>query len=200
MAVRSLARSGVNTGNGKYLNFLAGNTAFSPDSDYLIEEVYGTGASNTITFSSIPSTYKYLQIRWVARTTAAATVAEIRMRLNGDTTSAYWHHALVGNGSTVVSSSAASATAYMGLNYVLSANETANAYGAGIVDIADYSSASKNKTIRTLGGYTSGSNDTRLTSGAWTNTSAVSSITLYLASTTNYFTTASRFSLYGSNG
>ena len=166
----------------------------------LISTAYGTGASNTITFSSIPSTYKHLQIRWVARTTNAANATEIRYRLNGDSGSNYWSHALVGNGSTVTSTSSTALSAHMSQTFNVSASSTADSFGAGIIDLLDYASTTKNKTVKTFAGYATTANDVRLSSGVWNSTAAVNSFTLTNASSTSYFTTTSRFSLYGIKG
>lgn len=49
----------------------------------LIQEISGTGASGVITFSAIPATYRALQLRWSARTSAAVASANMTMQFNG---------------------------------------------------------------------------------------------------------------------
>jgi hypothetical protein len=75
-----------------------------------------------------------------------------------------------------------------------------NVFGAGVTDILDYTNTSKNTTVRALGGAdANGSGSIDLTSAAWLNTNAVTSITL----TTNNgstFTAGSSFALYGIKG
>lgn len=198
MAVRSLARSGIGTG-GKYLNFLAGNTAFSPDSDFLIEEqVLGTAAA-TVTFSSIPSTYKHLQIRIVGQGSSGQYELP-SLRFNGDTSTNYANHLLFSDGGTPVSSGEAN-SAYIYAGWLSGSAIGASNFGASIVDILDYSSTSKNKTVRSLAGmeYSNTNRRVQFASGHWRNTAAVSSITLGVLASAS-FSAGSRFSLYGSNG
>jgi hypothetical protein len=59
-------------------------TALPPSFDSIASIT--TTASSSITFSSIPSTYKHLQIRW-SGTTGAGSAAYLR--INGNTSSAY---------------------------------------------------------------------------------------------------------------
>jgi hypothetical protein len=198
MAIRSLTRSGV--AGGKYINFLAGNAPFLPDSDFLIQEqVLGTSAA-TVTFSSIPSTYKHLQVRYVAGTTDGTTsTQQIRLQFNGSAASAYTAHNLQGNGSSVSSNAF---TPFLRTNILLDSAITGDGhgsgvFGAGIIDILDYGSTTKNTTVRALGGLTP-NNYVHLTSGAWINTAAVTSLALTSSGTA--FRIGTRFSLYGSNG
>ena len=46
-------------------------------------------SGSSVTFNSIPSTYKHLQIRYAITTSA---YADIRFRINGDTGSNYTYH------------------------------------------------------------------------------------------------------------
>jgi hypothetical protein len=195
MAVRSLARSGV--AGGKYINFLAGNEAFDPSSDFLIEEqVLGTAAA-TVTFSSIPSTYKHLQIRFTARHTSGTTSTTVLARLNGDTGANYAWHRLRGNGSSV-SSAGTNGETSLEITQAPGSGTASNIFSAGIIDILDFSSTTKNTTVRTLAGYPGTESYATLNSGLWLNTATVSSVSLISNGTS--FAVASRFSLYGSNG
>lgn len=67
-----------------------------------------------------------------------------------------------------------------------------NAFSASITDFLDPYSTTKNKTIRTLGGY---NGETALNSGLWQSTSSITSITI--RTTTDNFAIGSRFSIYG---
>jgi hypothetical protein len=80
------------------------------------------------------------------------------------------------------------------------ASNDTNSFGATIIDILDYASASKNTTLRTLSGSSTSSNPRiGLHSGLWNVTDAVTSITLTDNEGLNY-TSSSRFSLYGIKG
>jgi hypothetical protein len=156
----------------------------------------GTGSSGTITFSSIPSTYKHLQIRYIGRNSATGSAfATIRMRINSYT-SVYPLHRLYGNGA---SASAYSSTTEVYLQDVMemATNSAATSvYGAGIIDILDYADTNKYKTVRALSGTdNNGSGEIILGSGLYQQTTAISSITLE-ANGVNWLTNSS-FALYG---
>lgn len=158
----------------------------------------GTGSSGTITFSSIPQTYTHLQIRCISKNTQAGTGnVQINLTLNGSTTG-YAHHWIYGDGATVSVSGTASTT-----NIQLIAGECYSSSGyhsVGILDILDYASTTKNKTTRWFGGAngneTAGAFFFGISSGLWTNTNAITSISLTNSSASNFATTT-QFALYG---
>jgi hypothetical protein len=163
----------------------------------------GTGSGAEITFSSIPSTYKDLQLRWIAKDifTTVTGVYVPGIRLNGDTGSNYASHDIIGNGSTVTASGNSSVGNMSKIGATMSSNASlANMMGVGILDILDYASTTKNKTIRCFAGGDTNSSTGQvfLQSGLWNNTSAVTSIT-FLVSLTGYATTT-QFALYGIKG
>lgn len=159
----------------------------------LISSATGTGSSGTITFSSIPSTYKHLQVRGVVQ---PSTSVGMNLRLNGITTSSYGWHALRGSGSTVVAQSATGTNIQTG--EALSA--TTGVTNPYIIDILDYASTSKNKTVRLVYGVPDSSSGywVGLTGGILSNTAAINSITLELGSFN--FTSGTRLALYGIKG
>jgi hypothetical protein len=80
------------------------------------------------------------------------------------------------------------------------AQDTATSWGAGVVDILDSFSTTKNKTIRSLTGKNGNSTrEIQVWSGAWRNTNSVTSITLSTSSLAN-ISAGSRFSIYGIKG
>ena len=155
----------------------------------------GSAGSATITFSSIPSTYKHLQIRVMAVYSAANPFG--LLRFNGDTGNNYWWHQLQGNGSSATASTYASIDneIYFPADAVGSSIPTVQ-----IADILDYTSTSKNKTVRILEGYdANGSGTLRLASGLWSATpAAITSITI--TTSTGTFNQYSTFALYGIKG
>ena len=164
------------------------------DSDYelISTTVLGTTASS-VTFSSIPSDYKHLQIRMVARANSAAL--NLFVRFNSSTTGYAWHY-LEGNGSAV-NSGAGSTQSRMILGVIAQA---ANRFSPSIMDILDYANTSKNTTVRQLSGADNSSNVwVGLHSGFWNNTNAITDIEL-TAGTSDSFVSGSRFSLYGIRG
>jgi hypothetical protein len=159
----------------------------------------GTGSSGVITFSSIPSTYKHLQIRYIARDTQTATfVTAPTVSFNGDTANNYTTHYLYGNG-TVVTAGANVGTNEFGYILATGANAGTNTYAAGIIDILDYTSTSKTKTVRTMSAAdNNGSGEIYFNSGLWFATpAAITSITFNAS--TNY-TSLTTFALYGIRG
>jgi len=169
-------------------------------SDYQsIATVNGTGSSSTISFSSIPSTYQHLQIRYIGRVTNSDTADNIFMQFNSDTGSNYAWHYLLGDGSTVAASGAASQTRILS-GRVSAATAASNLMGVGVIDILDYANTNKNKTARVLTGQDrNGGGVITLHSGVWLNTSSINSITITNGSATN-FTSATTFALYGIKG
>lgn len=168
----------------------------------LIQSQILSASQASITFDSIPGTYKHLQIRAVARSARADNNrTPLRITLNGDTGSNYSYHSLWGTGSIVQGDSGTS-SAFMQVAYMIPDNDSglANNFGAGIIDILDYTNTNKNTSIISFGGNKSRFNqDVQLDSGSWRNTAVVTSVNLYAANGFN-FVSGSRFSIYGIKG
>jgi len=151
----------------------------------------GAGGSSSISFSSIPSTYKHLQIRALYETVTFAD--NIGMTLNGLTTPTRMHY-IYGNGSSVA---AGSSTDNL---LTLQAGVSTTSYYGMVIDILDYQNTNKNKTVRVLGGADfNGSGIVYLSSGLYETTSAISSFTLQGFGSHN-FAQYSSFALYGIKG
>ena len=161
---------------------------------------YTTTAGQTIvTFSSIPSTYASLQLRFNAQSNRAANSDEIFMRINGSSSAEYAVHRVWGDGSSVTAAgSTAVFTQFDPLAACSAANAT-NVFTVGIIDIHDYASTTKTKVIRNFTGYdNNGSGEVRLMSGLWNNTAAITSISLDINIAN--FSAGSTLSLYGIKG
>jgi hypothetical protein len=157
------------------------------------------GGSSSVTFSSIPSTYVALQVRYMPRISTSDTAENTWLRFNGDTGSNYTYHFLDGNGSSASANGAVSQTRILA-GRAGAANSGSNIFGVNILDIHDYASTSKYKTARILGGIDrNGDGNIRLDSGLWLNTAAITSLTI-LPTTANSFVEYSVFSLYGIKG
>lgn len=182
---------------------LAGGVAASTNSYESIATYTASGSVSTISFTSIPSTYKHLQIRFIARCSRSDyTVAALYARFNSDSASNYSGHYLGGNGG--------SAFAYGGANYTSSpaglvsgTNVTANTFSGGVIDVLDYQNTNKYKTVRSLAGFNGNAAGTgdeiNLQSGNWRSTSAITSIDFTLETGAN-FLQYSQFALYGIKG
>jgi len=163
----------------------------------------GSGGAANVTFSSIPSTYTHLQIRWISRDSAADTgVQNVVASFNSDTTyTNYRTHYITGDGSSASAGNLQLSGLYASAGLNVSNNATANIFGVGIIDILDYKNTNKYKTVRTLTGIdlNGSGGQVRLASSLWMNTAAISNIVLNVRSSGN-FTQYSQFALYGIKG
>jgi hypothetical protein len=180
----------------RYTDMLAGNPTFiSGDYDSIQTFTVGSGGQSSVTFSSIPQTYKHLQIRALWNTPVGDQ--SMLITYNGVGGTSYASHGIQGNGaSTSVfggSSQARWETFYDGNN---NSNSSAK---VGILDIIDYTNTNKNKTSRLLWGADyNGAGMISLASCLFSSTNAISSITFQPFSTS--FAQHSRFALYGIRG
>lgn len=164
----------------------------------------GSGGSSSITFSSIPSTYQHLQVRGIARGSAGGSDRDaLNIMFNSDNASNYLGHFLTGTGATV---SAAAITGTNGSNNQIGGSSSyadggtaSSIFGAGVIDILDYTNSNKYKTVRTLSGQDQNGGNGRIVfnSGLWQSTSAINSIVLTMSSN---FAQYSSFALYGIKG
>jgi hypothetical protein len=185
------------------LGSLSGGVAASTSSYESIASATGTGSSQLVTFNSIPSTYKHLQLRWISKDTYSGIAAALRveMQFNSDTGTNYARHQLYGDGSALTALGASSVSTIR-FDAAGAYGTTANEFGVAIVDIIDYASTTKNKTVRGFYGANGNTSNTNyavgLASGVWLNTNAITSITVI--SGNSNFTTTSQFALYGIRG
>jgi len=182
---------------------ISGNL-LAPSSYESIQTVtVGAGGSSSISFSSIPSTYKHLQIRYTARSTVAnVNDGYTSIRFNGDATNGnyYFLHYLQGDGAGA-SSGALSTNTIIYTGVAAGNSASANVFGVGVIDILDYTSTNKYKVVRGLGGMdNNGAGKVSLVSGNWFNTAAVTSITIGANAFGNDFMQYSSFGLYGIKG
>jgi hypothetical protein len=153
--------------------------------------------TSTVVFSSIPSTYRHLQIRFIARTTRANQEDNIQLRFNSDSGGNYAAHVLYGDGATAGSFSDGSSITFNTRSVVAAASATSGVFGVGVIDILDYANTSKNTTVRSLNGYdNNGAGQVRLSSGLWMNTAAINNITIVPANGPD-FAANSHWALYG---
>ena len=163
----------------------------------------GSGGQSSISFTSIPSTYKHLQIRLIAQTNrSSATGDYITLRFNSDSGTNYNGHYLGGNGSTAVAGVQGNANV-MYVERITCSTQT-NIFGAIVMDILDYGNTNKNKVARWLGGYDvngdASTTNMQFASGIWLNSAnAITSITLNTGVGTS-FNQYSSFALYGIKG
>jgi hypothetical protein len=202
MATSRIKTSSILQGFPKSRSLLAGNPKFVPTSYESIATVsVGLGGASFIEFTSIPSTFTHLQIRMIARKNGATNDSVgMLMTFNSDTASSYNSHYLQGDGSSAVGYSAGTSQNSIPSLYFAGGGMTANVFGAGVIDILDYTKTNKYKATRQLTGVSSNASSAidyiLLGSGLWRSTSAITSITL----TGSDFVQYNQFALYGIKG
>ena len=162
-----------------------------PAFDLLESVILGSSASS-VSFTGLDTyaaDYKHLQIRYAGKSDGATRA--MFMRFNA-ATGPYQVHSLASNGFSV--SSQSTSETVMEFPVALKSTNTVDYAGAGVFDILDFSSTTKNKAIRGL--Y--GAENITLASGGWFATTAMTSITFSLSS--GNYRNISRFSLYGVKG
>ena len=192
MAITKATNSGL-VGT-KYNTVSADNYYMEPIATQLL-----ASTASSVTFSNIPTGYKHLQIRSISRD-SSGTVSQQYLRFNGDTGTNYSIHTLTGNGASAgTAGSAGASQPFINCGIKCGASDLANTFGVAVIDILDYANTTKNKTVRTLSGVDlNGSGYAWMSSGAWYNTAAITSI--ILIPEISSFAQYSRFSLYGIKG
>jgi len=177
-----------------------GGAPAATDFELIETTILGTSAAS-ITFSSIPSTYKHLQIRGIARSTFGSAYGGLGFRINGVTSSVYSSHGLwtdTIDTFTIISEAYLSQSSSYVKYGLTGASAGANIFGAFITDILDYTNTSKNRTLKTL--YTSPAPDmVGFASGNNFSTTAVTSFNI-LSADGGSLVAGTRISLYGIKG
>lgn len=154
-------------------------------------------SSSFIEFTSIPDTYKHLQLRFLTRADDGITDGYISF--NGDTTATnYYSNRLFGNGS-------ASANGAANNNYCFNGFGTGeeNLFTTGVVDILNYANTDNRKMLKIFTGFatnvgSAANNWIAQHSLVWNNTNAITSIRINMAG--GNLLTNSQATLYGIKG
>lgn len=205
MAVTRVKTSSLLQGMPKDRSFLAGNEAYDPtDFESIATVLVGSGGAANVEFTSIPSTYTHLQIRALTKSDRTTTGGKNDLLLTfNSSTSSYAAHALTGAGaSTGVEAYTSDTKIVISKDFVVgNASGYADMFGVMVLDILDYKSTDKNKTIRALtGADQNGAGAVALNSGLWyVSPVAITSIKFTIDGSYN-FKQYSRFALYGIKG
>lgn len=148
----------------------------------------GSGGASSIDFNSIVSTYDDLVILASIRTTNGTPNTDMAMRFNGST-SGYSNRQLYGTGSQALSNAPFSDRIYIGSGNGNGA--TSNTFGNQLIYIPNYKT-SNNKSVST--DAVSENNGTtafmNLVAGLWSNSAAITSISLFDGNTIMQHSTA----------
>lgn len=149
--------STIEQGLPKYRSMLAGNAAYVPPSfESIATTTVGAGGTKTITFSSIPSTYKHLQVRFMTKDTYSLVADWVSFGMSANGTNTWRVHYFYGDGSSIsVNTTTTAAIFFTTPNSASSLNDI---FGVGIIDIIDYANTNKNKTFNVLTGLDNNTN------------------------------------------
>ena len=174
---------------------ISGHLASPTSYESIATVTVGSGGLSSISVSSIPSTFKHLQIRGIGRGSGSNNTL---ITING-ASSVYNSHWLEGNGSSASAGADTTSNGIWAFNATGGSNSLSNTFGASVIDILDYADTNKYKTLRILNGVDfNGSGYIDFQSGLYRQTTAISSITLTPSSGT--VAQYSQFALYGIKG
>lgn len=146
--------------------------------------VVTSGSQTTVSFNSIPATYRDLYIRIVARSARAGQeFDEVRVRYNGDTGSNYdWTRDGSGTGAAFVSSANNETSAVIG--YITGATSTANYPGVTDCRVLEYRGSLWNKAGlgQFIGESSTGQPYAGVVQHNWNNNNAITDIVVLLGS------------------
>jgi hypothetical protein len=184
----------------RYYDMLAGNPVFIASSYDSISTATLTTTQLEVTLSSIPATYKHLQVRITARSDRPVAIDSCFIYLNTDSTGGgnYNAHGLIGTGAAA--SSYYDNGNFLAVGVLPGSSATSGIFGGFVFDLLDYANTNKFKTSRSIGGCDlNGSGQVRLNSGLWRSTAAVNSIT-FTCNGPGSFIAGTKVALYGIRG
>lgn len=146
------------------------------------------GSDASITFTSIPATYRDLILVINGSTTGNA---DYGLRFNGDSGANYSFVYMGGNGSSAVSGSGNLETQIVLDAYFWRSSERSTL----LAQIMDYSATDKSKTVLSRNNVAGGGVDAF--TSRWTNTSAITSVEVRVSTGGQSFATGTTLSLYG---
>jgi hypothetical protein len=144
----------------------------------------GSSASS-VTFSSIPATYRDLIL--VSKPIATSGAIESALRFNSDSGTNYSVAVMFGTGSTTGSFGGAGST------YVSLVDAITSGNNISIAQVMDYSATNKHKTILLRRDFPGEA--TAASAGRWANTVAITTVSITALSST--YAAGSTFNLYG---
>ena len=164
----------------------------------LISSTVLSSGQNTVTFSSIPSTYTDLVVRCSVRTSNASNLDRLAITINSDSNTNYSDTEITGTGSAA-SSGRTSNGIYSDDIYINAANYTASTFSSVEIYIPNYTSTSSRPF--SVFSTTENNGTTSYIRGSaqlYRGSSAISSLSFFPPSSgSTNFITGSSFYLYG---
>jgi hypothetical protein len=164
--------------------------------DALATVTVPSGGVSSVTFAGIPSGYKHLQVRATIKSNSVG-VLYMNYSFNGVGGTSYSSHYMYGNGSSGGANTGNGQSASSMYLDEFPQSSATNIFGSCVLDILDYSSTSKYKTTRYIGGADkNGSGGVAISSGLFMSTNAITSIEFTPQSSAG-IAQYSQFALYG---
>jgi len=186
------------------ISALAGNDQWFGDFEAIATATVTGSNTSSVVFSSIPGTFKHLQLRCLYkcdRASSSVGAAYLTIRANSDTGSNYSFHRLYGEGTGAFADGATPNATYLNGGNMIGNTSTTNVFHAAVIDILEYSNTNIYKTMRALNGVdNNGSGNIALFSSSWRNANAITSLTLGADAGTYNLLVGSTFALYGIRG
>jgi hypothetical protein len=160
-----------------------------------------TSTNPAVSFTSIPSTFKHLQIRWFARTNRPDPNGYLSWRINQDSGAnygqAYWYKESGGS----LSTGAGAGGTEFGTNS-LGGTGAGSSWGSGEVTFFNYGSTNMNKAILQWSGdtRTNLTGDTGYHAWGYKSTSAITRVDFIAGYQVTALESGSIFALYGMKG
>lgn len=150
-------------------------------------------SANTVTFSSIPTTYTDLMLVMVVRGSRASTSDTLFVRANADSANNYSATYIRGDGGAVSSTRVSNVSAYY-VGEIIASTGSSGQFSTVIAQFQNYSNSTTNKTLISRHGYPSAQVEAWVS--MWRSTSAITSLEIRGANTAN-LESGSTFTLFG---
>lgn len=184
----------------RYGSLLAGNTPAPPPGDFsTIATVTLASTASIVTFNSIPSTFKHLEIHGYGRTTNGVGIQDVTLQFNASSTGTYRHWGYGFDNDSTIYMSNGSAQGPSSVGYFPGTAVGTSFTGAFYISILNYAATDRFKVARYLSGNAkdSGGNAVLTRGGQhWRSTDAITRIDL----NTSNMAPGTSFTLYGLRG
>lgn len=161
----------------------------------IAEQILSASAAS-VTFSSIPGTYRHLALVYVARSDRSGQATDgMGLQVNGDTAANYDSNGQLWGDTTVTDANTGGT--FLNAGNITGATATAGEVGLGVIFIGDYARNAWRKQVQTDGSVQAGGGVRGFKYfGHWKSTAAVTSMTL-LSTTGSNLVSGSVLTLYG---
>lgn len=189
--------------SAKGYGFGAASSTAAGDYESIATVTLGSNSTRVI-MSSIPQTYKHLQIRLLSRSTRSVARESAWISFNGDYDAGsglYTTHIVTANETSSGGANIVPTQGGLPIAVIPAANASSGSmFGGAVIDIFDYTSTNKLKVVKSLcGEEQNGTGTVRQVSGVWRNTNAITSLA-FDTQAGGDLVTYSSFAIYGIKG